>query len=262
MSLGWLSRLKSAGMPGIHDLAHASHCFTSMTAWQQSRAAGNSWDDEITKRRDVLAMSRERDLRDDESWPVDVEFDDAWEEPAPVGFVIAGEEPAVVRLRRGRSIVTEAHGVVKRIDEDRLLLGTPGIASHEVFLSYRLPASVDLRGLVGRRVRLTLVDEPALGGGPSQTLTVSTLDGRVWLIARHGGARDVTHTLDGSVVRVSLSQKDGGPLVVAPPHLQHIVAPGGDARMTVGKHHFVVELVSRDDAGHAAYFIADELLWH
>ena len=68
--------------------------------------------------------------------------------------------------------------------------------------------------------------------------------------------------LAGAEVRVSLSPKDGGPLVVAPPDLQHIVAPGGDARMTVGRQRFVVEHVCRDGAGRTAYFIADELLWH
>jgi hypothetical protein len=68
--------------------------------------------------------------------------------------------------------------------------------------------------------------------------------------------------LAGAEVRVNLSPKDGGPLVVATPDLQHIVAPGGEAHMTVGKQRFVVELLSRDDAGRAAYVIADALLWH
>jgi hypothetical protein len=108
------------------------------------------------------------------------------------------------------------------------------------------------------------VDQPARGSAraPEQTLTISTQDGRVWLIARHGSARDLTHALGGGEVRVMLSQRDGGPLVVAPPDLQHIVAPGGEAHLRVGKQRFVVELVSRDASGRAAYFIADELLWH
>jgi hypothetical protein len=252
----------SPRMLAVAAVAHASQSFHAMRALQHSRATDDSWD-EVTQRREALAVSREISSdADGEGWAVDV--DDAWDEPAPLGFCIDGAHPAVVRLWRDRSNVTEAQGVVKRIEEDRLLLGTPGTCSYEVALSYRLPASVDLRALVGRRVRLTLVDELARGAArvPEQTLTISTQDGRVWLIARQGSARDLTHTLEGGEVRVMLSQKEGGPLVVAPPDLKHIVAPGGEAHLRVGKHRFVVELVSRDDRGRAAYFIADELLWH
>ncbi len=232
-----------------------------MRAMQRSQAAEDMYD-EVTLRRGALASVHpiEAEVVDD---GVDVAVDDGWDdESAPVSFFIEGDRPAVVRLQKSCALVTQAQGVVKRIEEDRLLLGTPGIAAHEVALSYRLPASVDLRALVGRRVRLTLVDEPSRGGGSGQTLTIATLDGRVWLVARYGGAREVTHTLAGAPVRVTLSPKVGGPLVIAPPDLQHIVAPGGDARMKIGQARFVVEVVSRDEAGKVAYFIADALLWH
>jgi len=141
-------------------------------------------------------------------------------------------------------------------------LGTPGLASHEIALGYRVPASLDLRPLIGRRVLLVLEEEPSSGGCARQTLTVRTSDDRVWLIARSGNVAEASHTLGSADIRLSLSPTPGGPLVVAAPELQHIVTPGGEARMRIGASRYVVELVSRDESGWAAYFIADDRLWH
>jgi hypothetical protein len=224
---------------------------------------------DVTRPVDVLALSGEQvaAANDDDVWPVELFLEDGWleegwDDPSPaMSFFIAGSAPSVVRLEQGSRSLTHAEGVVKRIDEDRLLLGTPGSSSPEVSLGYRVPASLDLRVLIGRRVRLTLEEESS-GRRTEQTLTVRTFDGRAWLVARCGGMKDAGHALGAADVRVSLSSNDGGPLVVAAPDLQHIVAVGGEARVRVGTSRYVVEVVSRDDSGGAAYFIADDRLWH
>jgi hypothetical protein len=203
---------------------------------------------------------------DDYGWSVDVfvEADGEHEnEPGPLSFFIAGAEPSVVRMQRARRLATQAQGLVKRIDEERVILGTPGSSTNEITVGYRLPASLDLRPLVGRRVCVALEEEePPSGGRSWQTLTMRAPDDRVWLVARYGEVHEVTHSFGAAVVRVTLSPNDGGPLVVAPPEVQHIVAPGGEARMRVGASRYVVELVSRNESGCAAYFIADDRLWH
>jgi hypothetical protein len=153
--------------------------------------------------------------------------------------------------------------MVKRIQEDLLILGTPGSCANEVTVGYHLPASIDLRPLVGRRVRLTLdEEEDPCGGRCEQTLTVRTHDDRVWLIARWGVILYASHLLGTAVVCLTLSPDEAGPLVVATPELHHAVAPGGEARMRIGLARYVIELLSRDASGHAAYFIADASLWH
>jgi hypothetical protein len=134
------------------------------------------------------------------------------------------------------------------------------VSSGEISLEFALPLWLDLRQLVGRRVRLTLVHESAPGGGEGQTLTVNTRDGRVWLIAHFGGMQDVAHTIAGTEVRAALSQRPEGPLVVGTPDLQLLVTTDARARMDVGKARLVVDFISRDEAGCAAYVIADETL--
>jgi hypothetical protein len=212
---------------------------------------------------------------------IDIDIDDSWDAPAAeepdlrstwdqeptsgpnavatVAFRIDGEHPAVVRHESTNAAFTEATGLAKRIDEDCVLLGTPGASVHAVSMMYRLPASIDLRPLLGRRLRLSLVDEP----GPTfgQTLTIGTLDGRVWLVARYGGTDGVTHDLAGARVRVRLSPKEYGPLVVTALDLEHVLGPGSDAPMSIGNRRFVVEHLARD-RGCVAYLIADQSLWH
>ena len=220
------------------------------------------FDDEVTRQVDLLARSGEHRV-DDDVLPLDPFLEEGWEEAetGELSFFLAGDLLAVQRTPQGHRLVSQANGIVKRVFEDRLLLGTPGSSSNEVVLGYRLPASVDLRPLIGRRIDVTLIDEPA-GDGSAQTLTVRTRDGRVWLVARCGHLREASHAIGGAVVRATLSPKSGGPLVLAPPELQHIVAPGGEARFRIGESRYVVELVSRDASGCAAYFIADDRLWH
>jgi hypothetical protein len=235
-------------------------------------ASHRSWADdsaEVTLPGDVLALSGERraaraanEEEEEEILPSDL-LEDGWDdEPPAMTFFVVGGPPSVAWSKRGTVLVTHAHGVVKRFEEEVLLLGTPGSPSNETALGYRLPASLDLRPLVGRRVRLTLEEEPPSGGRCGQTLTLRTADDHVWLIARCGGAQDVAHSIGGAALRVSVSPRDDGPLVVATPGLQHIVPPGGETEMTIGASRYVVELVARDASGGAAYFIADARLWH
>jgi hypothetical protein len=216
----------------------------------------------VTRPREVLAPSGEHATSNDDDFPVDLFVDEGWDDESPVpSFMVVGNPPSVLRMQRASGAVTQAHGVVKRIEEDCLILGTPGISSNEVSVGYRLPASVDLRPLIGRRVWLKLEEDPRSGGSSGQTLTIRAADDHVWLIARCGRAHDEEHSLGGAVVRMSLAPKEGGPLVVAAPDLRHIVPPGSETRMKVGASRYVVEHLSHDE-GCASYFIADDQLWH
>jgi hypothetical protein len=220
---------------------------------------------EPTRPGDVLALTGERPANDDneDSCPIEISVDEGWEgDPSAPSFFVVGGPPSVLRKPRGSLLVTQAHGVIKRIHEDRLILGTPGSSANEITVGYRLPASVDLRALVGRRVRLTLEQERQSGGRCGQTFTIATRDDRVWLVARHGGVGEVSHGIGGVLAHVTSSANDGGPLVVALPDLQHIVAPAGETRMRIGASRYVAEFVSRDPSGYVAYIIADDALWH
>jgi hypothetical protein len=217
-----------------------------------------------TRPGDVLALSGEQIAEhDDEVFPLELFLEDGWDDDSTaLSFFIDGRAPAVARTRSGCGFVTRASGVVKRVEEDRVLLGTPGCSSHEIALGYRVPASLDLRPLIGRRVLLTLEEESPSGGRVRQTLTVHTSDDRVWLVARSGHVDDVRHSLGGSELRLSLSPVPGGPLVVVAPGLQHIVACGGEARLRLGASRYGAELVAHESSGWAAYFLADDRLWH
>jgi hypothetical protein len=224
---------------------------------------------DVTRPGDVLALSGERSAHgdDEEVFPLEdfLEdgWDDGWDDDGALRFFVHGAAPDVLRMRHlGGGLVTQAQGTVKRIEEDRLLLGTPGRASPEIALGYRVPASLDLRPLIGRRVQVRLEDASSPDGRATQVLTLRTLDGRVWLVARSGVTDDVVHALGSAEVRLSLAPSGGGPLVVAAPDLEHIVAPGGEARLRIGGLRYVAELVWRDASGWAEYFIADDRLWH
>jgi hypothetical protein len=234
----------------------------TMKAWYGSLAKDTlDQFEEATVPGDVLALSGERAAGGYDVLPSDLLLEDGWEDPsAPVSFSIGGRAPSVLRMPRGRACVTQAQGRVKRVLEDIIVLGTPGTATCDASMAYRLPASIDLRPLLGRRVRLTLEEPTGSNGG--QTAVVRTLDDHVWLVAQYGALDDVTHAVGGATVRLTLSPKEGGPLVVSTPELRHIVAPGGDARLRIDGWRYVAELVSRDRLRRAACVIADERLWH
>lgn len=198
-----------------------------------------SWDDgtldpsdDVTRPGDVLALTGERPAND-----------------APA-FSVAGPPPAVLRVQLPGRVVTTARGIVKRTLEDRLVLGKPGRSSDEVHVGYALPASIDLRPLAGRRVHLTLDEEEAAPDGRvAQTLAIRTHDDHLWLVARRGCLRDDVHAFAGAPAPVTVSPKEGGPVVVSVADLPTIVAPGGEARFRIGESRYVVELVSRDERG-------------
>ncbi|HEY1694800.1 MAG TPA: hypothetical protein VGG39_21660 [Polyangiaceae bacterium] len=223
-----------------------------------------SWADDTSEETvpgDVLSASGELRWLGDDVFPIELFLDDGWDGPSlAMRFFVAGGAPAVLRRQVGRQHVTEARGVVKRIEEDRLILGTPGSTSREVSLGYRLPASIDLRPLVGRKVRATLEQE-STRAGCSQTLVIRTADEREWLVARCGVATESLYTLGGAVVGVNLGSGTSSPLVLLAPSSRHVVPPGGEARLRVGASRYVAELVSRDDT-RAAYTIVDDRLWH
>jgi len=240
-------------------VARTSHQGSDMNALDQSWADDSS---EVTRPGDVLALTGERG-DDDGVWPVEHFLEDGWDdESPPLSFFVIGGPPSVVRMHYWGGVVTHAHGVVKRVEEDVVILGTPGSSCHEISLGYRLPASLDLRPLIGRRVRLTLEEAPPSGGLTAQTLTIRTADDHVWLVARFGSVQGIEYLIGGVEVLVFLSMKAEGPLVVATPTLQHSVAPGEETLVAIGPARYAVEHVWRDDSGCAAYFIADDRLWH
>ena len=117
----------------------------------------DSWDEVLEDDLELADDLLEDDDEDEGSGPVAIALDEAWldetwdsvdaGEPA-LRFDIDGDRLAVHRTPRTRGTMTEATGVVKRIHEDRLLLGTPGLSSEVAVVSYRLPASLDLRALI------------------------------------------------------------------------------------------------------------------
>ena len=197
--------------------------------------------------------SSERFLRDLSTSPTSPTPPEAW---PPLAFCIEGDTSRIARLPAVRSLVASAEGVASGDDGERLSFGERGAAS----LAYSLPASFRLAGLVGRRLRVTLLEEFSSGGGTGQTLTVSGDDGKVWLVARHGAVRDVAHAFGRSVLRTALSQRAGGPLVVGTRALQWLVAPGERVHVAHGDARLVVHFVARSQTGAAAYVIADESL--
>jgi hypothetical protein len=150
-------------------------------------------------------------------------------------------------------------GRVKHLDEERLDIGTPGFRTALASLCYHLPASIDLRPLVGRKVRLVVgaVQSPTTRG---RLLTIHDDREGVWLVAHHG-SNPLWQNVDGVDLSVAAWPELGGLLVVGPPGQTCVVEPGASTRIRCGASRYVVELVSLE-RGAAAYVIADERLWH
>jgi hypothetical protein len=158
-----------------------------------------------------------------------------------------------------RPIAASVTGPVKHVDEDHLDLGTPGFRTALASLEYHLPASIDLRPLLGRKVRLFVGDvrSPTAHG---RTLTIHGDRDRVWLVAHHG-SNPLWQNIAGIDLSVAASPELGGLLVVGPPGRTCVVAPGSSAPIAWGASRFVVELLLLG-RGTASYVIADERLWH
>lgn len=175
-------------------------------------------------------------------------IDEGWDraELPPVSFAI---EPHL----GDRARTSFVEGIVKHVDEERLHIGTPGLRHERAFLEYHLPASLDLRPLVGRRVRVEIAH--------GKTLTIIGDNGRLWLVAHHGTGA-FWQSVGGVDLCVTIC-KDAEELLVVGPCDQHqSVAYGDTAHLSWGSRGWVVELVSYGEPGEAAYFVADASLWH
>jgi len=182
----------------------------------------------------------------------------------PLGFGLIGETSVIIPT--SRSEVSTADGVAWRADGTSLALSLPGGAT--VTLTHDLPSSIDLRPLLGQTLRVTLVDDVALnvrgssrGGGESQTLSISGVGGRVWLVARFGPVPGLVHSIGGQEVRAALSQRHAGPLVVGTARLQWLVYPGCHVRMGGDAAGLVVEHIARPSTDSAAYLICESSLY-
>lgn len=176
-------------------------------------------------------------------------IEDGWDdaELPPVSFAIEPHREAPA----GR--VSSVEGIVKHVDEERLHLGTPGFRAARASVEYHLPASLDLRPLVGRRVRVEVVQQ--------KTLMVYGDTGRLWLVV-HRGRDAFWQSVSGFDLCVTISREAEEMLVVGPSGQHHVVQCGESARITWGSRSWVVELVAYDEPGQGAYFIADASLWH
>ncbi|HEX8792072.1 MAG TPA: hypothetical protein VF765_14050 [Polyangiaceae bacterium] len=175
-------------------------------------------------------------------------IDDGWDpaEMPAVSFAIEPRRATSARLSR-------AEGVVKHVDEERLHIGTPGFRNEHAQLEYHLPASLDLRPLVGRRVHVEIAQ--------GRTLTIWGDTGRLWLVA-HRGRDAFWQSVGGFDLCVSISKEAEEMVVVGPGGQSHILRCGESARITCGSRSWIVELVAYYEPGEGAYFIADASLWH
>lgn len=154
--------------------------------------------------------------------------------------------------RGGRLVVAE--GRVEDVGAHVLLL------DGDVRLGFVLPDRVDLRSLVGKRVKLALNDEPSTSGPRAQTLSVTDPAGRPLVVARFGPAGQV-HTIGGSRVRAALSQRPDGPMAFGTERLQYVVKVGQHVRVCDGRGDLVVHFVARTAYDYVAYVIVDRTLW-
>ena len=161
-------------------------------------------------------------------------------------------------------------GVVRRVDGGCLWLSPPGASrpSTEVGVRHDLPPSVLVQRLVGLSVRVNIVrDAGACDAGGTQrrdrTLTICGDDGRLWLIARSGTVQGVTHAVQGGrVLRVALSQRPAGPLVIGTSELQWLVSAGQPATLKMPDGNALhVRLIERGPDDTASYVLGDPRLF-
>jgi hypothetical protein len=182
-------------------------------------------------------------------------IDEQWviAEPPPLGFALEQEGHP--------SFVPFVEGIVRHVDEERLDIGTPGFRAAFASLAYHLPASLDLRPLLGQRVWIEHERRRRPDGEIEETLIVRGRDGRLWLVA-HVGQSSVWQNVEGVDVSLSVS-KDAQELRVAgSPGRDQLLQSGEYARVPCGRRDLVAEFVECSETGEAAYFLADASLWH
>lgn len=182
-------------------------------------------------------------------------IDEQWAsvELPPLGFALEQEG--------SQSFVPFVEGVVRRVDEERLDIGTPGFRAAFASLAYHLPASLDLRPLLGRRVRIGHERRLRPDGEVEDTLTVRGRDDRLWLVA-HVGQSPFWQNVEGVDVSLSVSKEVQELRVAGIPGRDHLLQSGEYARVPCGRRDLVAELVECSETGQAAYFLADASLWH
>jgi hypothetical protein len=180
---------------------------------------------------------------------------------APLEFELLGETSLVIPTLRSQ--VSSAEGVAWRADSSSLevSLAGPHSSSRQVTLSHNLPSSIDLHPLLGQTLRVTLIDDVTPSGCASQTLTISGVGGRVWLVARFGPVPGLVHSIGGTEVRAALSQRQSGPLVVGTDRLQWLVYAGCHVRLGDAAQGLVVEHIARPSTESSAYVIAESRLY-
>jgi hypothetical protein len=158
-------------------------------------------------------------------------------------------------------------GTVRRVAAGNLWLGPGTARATEIGVRDEVPSVVRLEALVGRAVRVTIVSERRGGDGTEEridrTFTVSSEEGHVWLIARSGSVRGVTHSLgEGAVLHAALSQRPRGPLVIGTDELQWLVSEGQAATLPMPNGASMrVLLVERRPDDTASYVLADPTLF-
>lgn len=175
----------------------------------------------------------------------------------PIWFALEGRSSIQPATRLRRATLRAAEGRVLACEDGRIWLGE----GDDVALSYALPPMIDLRALVGRRVRVALRHEPLREGPLSQLLTVADEDGPIRLVAHFGEASGQVHALGATHVRVALSLRDGGPIAFGTDHLQCLVHVGEHVVLRDPAAEYVMHFIARSRAGYAAYVIANRALW-
>jgi hypothetical protein len=172
-------------------------------------------------------------------------------------FRLEGENLPSSRSTSRRSTITTVEGVVERVDR-----GAARIAGEEPFtLRHALPSVFELAALLGRRVRVTLLQVASSEGlGVTQTLTVTGYDDGLLVVAHSGEMRGNAHRLGRLHVYAALSQRAGGPMVFGTSRLQSLVRAGNHVRVRDEDETYVMHFEARHGRA-ATYAIAAEELW-
>ena len=176
---------------------------------------------------------------------------------APIGFAFDANTEIRARGRLSQTTIATAEGRVEAVDDDRIWL-TDG---DDVTLEVTLPSCIDLRPIVGERLRITLRDDPSTNGPTGQLLTLSDESGRTRMLAFYGRVQGNAHVVGDVQVRVSLSQRSGGPLVVGTSQQQCVLGAGQEIAVRDGQGEYVMHFVSRTSSGYAAYVLVEKAMW-
>jgi hypothetical protein len=176
---------------------------------------------------------------------------------APIGFAFEASTEVRRRRERKETTIATAEGRVEAVDDDRIWL-TDG---DNVTVELTLPACVDLRPTLGERLRVTLRDDPSTTGPTGQLLTLSDESGRTRMVAFYGRVEGNEHIVGDMHVRVALSQRSGGPLVVGTSQQQCMLGAGEEIAVRDAHGDYVMHFVSRTSSGYAAYVLVEKAMW-